>query len=108
MESYLVDEAVLGEIVDALLKEKYPNQPTESHADIKKSLVKKLDQQILKAVVGSLTPEQGSELNAILEKDSQDPVAFENFFKDHDIDLEKIVTDAMAAFKEDFMKEDKR
>lgn len=107
MESYLVDEAVLGGLVDAILKEKYPNQPVKDHADIKKNLVKKLDRQILKAIVGSLTPEQGNELNAVLEKDDQDPVVFENFFKDHDIDLEKVVTDAVVAFKNDFMKEGK-
>ena len=107
MESYLVDEAVLGEIVDALLKEKYPDQPVEDHASIKKDLIKKLDHQILKAVVSSLTPEQGKELDQLLEKDSSDPVAFENFFKERNIDLEKIVTDVMESFKNDFMKGDK-
>lgn len=108
MESYLVDEAVLGEIVDAILKEKYPNQPAENHADIKKDLVKKLDQQILRAVVGSLTPEQGNELNQLLEKDNSDPEAFEGFFKDHDIDLEKVIANAITSFKDDLKKGDKK
>ena len=107
MESYLVDEAVLGKIADALLIEKYPNEPVESHADIKKNLVKKLDHQILKAVIGSLTPEQGNELNELLKKDDSNPDTFEDFFKDRDIDLEKAIADAIVSVKDDFMKGDK-
>ena len=104
MESYIVDESVLGEFVDALLKEKYPNEPVEAHADLRKVAIAKLNHQILKAILGSLTPEQGAELNKLLDENGEDPEAFENFFKDRNLDLEKIITDAMVEFKNDFEK----
>ena len=106
MNTYLVDEAVLGEFVDGLLKEKYPNEPVEKHADLKQGLVDKLDLQITKAIVGSLTEEQGEELSKLLDEDTSSPDTFENFFKKHNINLEGVIKDAMISFKDDFEKGD--
>lgn len=96
MNTYLVDEAVLSDFVDTL-------SPGAS-ADVKKAMVEKLDHQILKAILVCITPEQGGELNKLLEEKPDDPDAFEGFFKKHNIDLEKVVTDAMVEFKNDFEK----
>lgn len=105
MESYLVDPAVLGPIVDELIKQKYPNQPAS--ASIKKEAMLALDHQILKSVLGSLTKEQGQELNALLNKDKNDsfaPEVYEKFFTDHHIDLGSAIQKAMVDFKNSFLK----
>ena len=104
MDSYIIDEQVLGDFVDALLKEKYPGEPVEAHAEIKEQAKKDLDHQVLKAILGGLTQEQGTELNRILKENSSDEEAFASFFEEQGINLEKVITDAMASFKEDFMK----
>ena len=42
MEPYLIDEKVLSDIVDTLIKEKYPNEPIENYQAIKKEAVKSM------------------------------------------------------------------
>ena len=103
MNKYLIDEAVLGEAAEALIREKYPGDSLEKHADQKTALMEKLDHQISKAIIGSLTPEQGEELNKVLD-DTTNPNGFDDFFKEQDIDLQKIITDAVVEFKNDFLK----
>ena len=103
MESYLVDETVLGEIVDAFLKEKYPDQPVEAHEGIRKDAIKSLDHQILKAILGKLTKEQGSELGRLLDDESSTSDTFAEFFKKNNIDLQATITDAMVNFKKEFL-----
>ncbi|MBR3270087.1 hypothetical protein IKG07_02465 [Candidatus Saccharibacteria bacterium] len=96
MNTYLVDEAVLGDFVETL-------SPGVS-ADVKKKMTEKLDHQILKAILAELTPEQGGKLNKLLKENPDDPDVFEGFFKEQGIDLEKIVANAMIEFKNDFEK----
>lgn len=107
MDSYLIDEAVLGQFVDSLLEEKYPGQPADAHADVKKHAISALDHQILKAIFAKLTPEQGKELDDLLKDASSDSTTFENFFADYHIDLETIIKDAMLDFKTKFMEGEK-
>lgn len=104
MESYLVDEATLEKLADALIKEKYPNDPVESHADVKKSLMAKIDHQILKSLIGSLTPEQGGELERLLDENESDPAVFDAFFKKYGINLEDTFKDAIVELKDEFLK----
>ena len=106
MESYLVDEAVLGQFADALIKEKYPNDPAEKHAELKQTLMKKADHEVLRTIIGNLTPEQGGELERLLDENDTDPAVFTKFFEKHGIDLEKILRNAMSKFKENFLKGD--
>ena len=104
MESYLVDPAVLGDIVDALISEKYPDQPASDFASLRENAIRALDHQILKAIMGSLTREQGSELNQILDEKPTDSAVYEEFFAKHNIDLSEIIKEVMVKFKDDFMK----
>lgn len=104
MESYLVDESILAEVVDALIAKKYPGRAGTE--DIKKAAMKGLDHQILKSILGSLTKEEGAELNQLLKKETNDPAVFQNFFKEHNIDLEQTIRDTMVKFGEDFLKGD--
>lgn len=102
MESYLIDPAVLEQIVDGIISEKYPNG-ANLPADFKKKAMLALDNRILKDIIGSLTKEQGGELNALLEKNDSNPEVFEKFFKDKNLDLEKIMQNTMVQFKKDLL-----
>lgn len=93
MNKYLVDEAVLSEAADALIKE----NPTMSKTD----LMQKLDHQIIKAIVGSLTEEQGAELEKILDGDTTEE-AIDDFFAKYNINLEEIIKNAVLDFKKEF------
>lgn len=106
MESYLVDEQVLGDIVDALIKEKYPDDPIENHQDIRRDAIKSLDHQIVKSIIGKLTKDEGAELNRLLNENTEDPSVFDEFFEKHNIDLQATITDAMVSFKNQFLKGD--
>lgn len=101
--AYLIDPAVLEQIIDNLINEKYPNRPTSDFASLKKEAILALDHQILKDVLGSLTKEQGQELNTLLDQDDSDPDAFAKFFTDRGIDLQKILANTMATFKSNFL-----
>lgn len=104
MESYLVDAAVLGETADNLIKEKYPGEPLEKYADLRKDLMGRLDHQIIKAIVGNLTEEQGEELTQLLSENTSDPNGFDDFFAKNNINLEEIIKNAVQNFRTDFVK----
>ena len=104
MESHLIDDALLGQLADVLIAQKFPDQPVEAHADAKKDIMIALDNQISRAILGSLTQEQGTELSQLLEKGSMDEQAFEDFFKKYNINLEEIIQKAMEDFKDEFLK----
>lgn len=104
MESHLVDPAVLGEFVDALISAKYPDQPAAELSSIKRDTVRVLDHQILKDILGHLTGEQGTELNQLLSDENTDESTFKAFFDKNQINIEKIIEDTMVSFKDEFMK----
>ena len=103
MESYFVDQAILEQFADQLISEKYPDQPVSAHANTQKEIMRGLDHQILKDILGNLTKEQGAELNLLMDK-SEDEAAFEEFFAYHNIDLEEIIKNTMVEFKNNFLK----
>ena len=100
MAVYLIDPAVLGQIVDGIINEKYPDN--EVSAEFKERAMLALDNQILRDILSNLTSEQGQELNALLLNDESDSETFEKFFEEHNIDLEKILKDTMEEFKSRF------
>lgn len=103
MESYLIDPAVLEKIIDGFISEKYPDQPIEKFNNIKKEAMRALDHQVMRNVLGSLTKEQGEELEALLDKNDSDPDAFTEFFSSRSIDLQEILKNTMVKFKKDFL-----
>ena len=103
MESYFVDQAILEQFADQLISEKYPDQPVSAHANTKKEIMRGLDHQILKDILGNLTKEQGAELNFLMDKSEKEEV-FESFFAHHNIDLEEIIKNTMVEFKNNFLK----
>ena len=105
MELYLVDEAVLIEFVDALLREKYSDSPIDNYDSVERKAVRTLDQQISEAILGSLNAEQVVELERLLDDSSAKPSMFQDFFNNNGIDLQKIIEDTMANFRSEFLRE---
>lgn len=103
MESYLADEATLGQIVDSFIAEKYPNQPLENFASVRKNAIKSLDHQILKSILGQLTKEQGAELSHILDG-PHDESDLEGFFAKYHVDLQDTISRTVKDFKTAFLK----
>lgn len=103
MENYLIGRETLGKFIDQLIAQKYPNQPSSSLEELRESNIKKLDDQISDAVFSSLDDTQLDEINAILDREENDPTAFQIFFKNVGIDVEQIITDAMTKFSQDFL-----
>ena len=104
MATYLVDPAVLEQIVDGIIKEKYPND--QISADFKEKAILALDNQILRDILSNLTSEQGQELNALLNKEDSNSETFEEFFESHHINLEAILKQTMVEFRDRFGKGD--
>ena len=104
MESHLIDETLLGQFADVLIAQKYPGQPKEAYADARKDIMDALDNKISRTIIGSLTEEQGMELNQLLDEGSADEAAFADFFKKYNINLEEIIQKVMQEFQDDFLK----
>ncbi len=103
MEDYLVERETLAKLVDTLLAQKFPGQPAESFSSLREESIKQLDDRISKAVFGSLSSSQLEELNAMLDRGENDPVAFQDFFKNSGVDIESIIADAMQKFAQEFL-----
>lgn len=103
MENYLIGRETLGKFIDQLIAQKYPNQPSSSLEELRESNIKKLDDQISDAVFSSLDDTQLDEISAILDREENDPTAFQIFFKNVGIDIEQVITDAMTKFSQDFL-----
>ena len=104
MDSHLVDEAPLGEFADALIKAKYPGKLPENYAELKTKLMEKTNYEITKAIIGSLTEEQGEELSKFVDENTAGPEGYDEFFNKYNLNLDEIVQDAMRKVKNDFEK----
>lgn len=104
MDSYLVDKEVLGEFVDAFINEKFPGQESAVSAGVREDAIRALDHQIMKAILGQLTKEQGAELAHLLEKEDSDESTFAEFFEKNHINLEETIQAAVQNFKDVFVK----
>lgn len=103
MNNYLVDESVLGQFADALIKEKFPDD-TAAHADLRNALMAKTDHQIIKSIISNLTEEQGAELSKLLDSDTTAPEDFDKFFEKYGVNLEEVIKTAMLEVKDEFEK----
>ena len=97
MENYLIGRETLGKFIDQLIAQKYPNQPSSSLEELRESNIKKLDDQISDAVFSSLDDTQLDEISAILDREENNPTAFQIFFKNVGIDIEQVINVAIPS-----------
>ncbi len=55
MNDYLVDRETLGQFVDALIAQKYQNQPVENSKTLRETLIEKIDDLILYVIFLNLS-----------------------------------------------------
>ena len=103
MENYLIGRDTLGKLVDQLIAQKYPNQSPDSLNEIREDNIRKLDDQISEAIFGGLNDEQLDEINAMFDREENNPSAFQIFFKNAGIDLEQAIKDEMSKFSQEFL-----
>lgn len=104
MDNYLIDRETLGKFVDELIKRKaLPVNTPEELNNLREESIKSLDDKIGLAVFGSLTEEQNTEFNQLLDRGNVEESDFENFFNRIGLDVEQKITDAMNAFGAEFL-----
>lgn len=104
MDDYLIDRETLSQFVDELIKQKSPSVSNpEELSSLKEQSIKELDDQVGLAIFGSLTEEQAAELDQLLDNDDGDPKPYQDFFVKIGLDVEKIITDTMKAYAENFL-----
>jgi len=104
MDEYLIDREILEQFVDELMKQKpLPANTAEELNALREKNIKALDDQIAKAVFGSLTAPQLEAINKILDSGEENPEVFQEFFQNAGVDLQKITSETMTKFSEQFL-----
>ena len=103
MENNFTEREVLGKFVDSLIAQKYPGQPAENFTEIREKSIDEISKKIDMAMYGGLTIEQLEEVNALLDKNEDDPSAFEEFFKKAGVDTMQVTKDVLANYKASFL-----
>ena len=104
MDNYLIDRETLGRFVDELIKKKTQSGASLEEMNAKREeAIKSLDQKIGLAIFSKFTPEQNTEFNQLLDREDTTEATFEKFFQKIGLDIEKIATDAMKQFAQEFL-----
>ncbi|MBQ3293123.1 hypothetical protein IJG93_02355 [Candidatus Saccharibacteria bacterium] len=104
MDNYLIDRETLGQFVDELIKRKaLPVDDTAELEALREKEMKALDDKIINDIFGRLNDEQVDELNQLLDKGEESPEAFEQLFKNANIDVEQVIEQTMQDFAADFL-----
>ena len=105
MEDLLFDRETLGQFVDELMKKHpLPLRSAEELSSFREQQIKSLDDFITKAIFTSLNEEQDAEMQTLLDQETDDPDIFRDFFQKHNLDIEKMITDAISAYDMEFLK----
>lgn len=104
MDNYLIDREALGQFVDGLMKQKpQPVNTPEELNTLRENTIKELDDRLGLAIFGSLSEEQFSQINQLLDDPAATPEAFQRFFTSAGLDLQKIISDTMTTFGKEFL-----
>lgn len=103
MDNYFIDRETLSELVDGLIKKKpLAVDNTEELDKIREEAIASLDDKIVAALFGNLTEEQDTELNRLLDSDASED-EYQEFFDKIGLDMEKIITNTMEQFAQEFL-----
>lgn len=103
MENYLVDRETLAQAVDELMKQKpLSANSAEELNDIREKAIRDLDDRIGMAVFGGLSKEQLIEFDRLLDSEDREEV-YQKFFNDAGVDLQKVISEAIVSFRDEFL-----
>lgn len=104
MDNYLIDREALSQFVDELMKQKpMPVDTPEQLTTLRENAIKDLDDRIGLAIFGSLPEEQLDQINQLLDDSGSSPEAFQEFFNNAGLDLQKIISNTMTTFGKEFL-----
>lgn len=104
MENTIIDQDLLGELVDRLIAEKYPGESVASHADLRESTIAHLDDYLTDAIFDALPENRLAVLNTMIINDElTSPEVLTNFYKDAGLDLPALIKKATDNFTQEFL-----
>ena len=107
MHEYLIDRETLGQFVDALIKQKYPEQPAGEQAEAfekyREQLIEVLDNRIAANVFGGLSYDAHNELDQLLDDPNTSPETFRAFFEKYNLSPEDIIKTTLEDYKTEFL-----
>ncbi|MBR3052076.1 hypothetical protein IKG60_00450 [Candidatus Saccharibacteria bacterium] len=104
MEDYLLDRETLMQFIDSLMKKRtLPVNSAEELAKYREEQMHALDDYVSQAIFGSLDSAQTAALSDLLNRESENPDVFRDFFEHENINLELIITGAFESFGKNFL-----
>ena len=104
MENTIIDQGLLGELVDKLIAEKYPGESPASNAELRESTIAHLDDYLTDAIFDALPEERLEALNTMIINDElTSPEILTDFYKQAGLDLPTIIKQATDNFTQEFL-----
>ena len=103
MENNFIQHEILGQFVDGLIAQKYPGQPAENFKEIREKSIDEVNKKIDMAIYSSLSIEQLEEINALFDRNEENPDVFTEFFKNAGVDAEQKTKEAMESYAISFL-----
>ncbi len=102
-DDYFIEYDTLANVVDALIKQKYQDEPVPDNIKTsREESIKRLDDQISKAFFNNLTDEQIAEVKKMLDRDAPQEEIHEYFYN-LDIDMSEVIAKTIQEFGTDFI-----
>ena len=103
MENNFIQHEILGQFVDGLIAQKYPGQPAENFKEIREKSIDEVNKKIDMAIYSSLSIEQLEEINALFDRNEENPDVFTEFFKNAGVDAEQKTKEVMESYAVSFL-----
>lgn len=104
MNDYLIDQEVLEEFIDELLKHQaLPVDSPEELTRKREEAIRALDDKIGLAIFSRFTEEQGQEYEQLLGGDDVSAEDCQAFFDKIGLDVDTIISDTMQEFAKEFL-----
>ena len=105
MEEYLLDRDTLGKVIDELMKQRaLPIDSTEELNKYREEQMHALDDYVAESLIGGLSETQSASLDELLDRETENPDAFRDFFKEEGLDVDQIVSSAFESFSNNYLK----
>lgn len=101
---YLIDESVLGQFIDELIKRKpLAVNSVEELANFRNKSIRELNNRFIEAIFHGLTETQREELSQILSSDAGAAEPYQEFFAKNGINLEQLFTETTKQYAQEFL-----
>ena len=104
MEDYLIDRETLGRFIDNLIKKRpLPIEDVNELNNYRESHMRALDDRISQAIFGSLNAAQTEQLDQLLDRETQNPEVFSQFFQNQGLNIEHIILGTLSDYSKEYL-----